>query len=208
MEEESNITEANNAYGEAYLEYQVNRSALRKFIRRYYLKNIARHVKGPAIDFGCGAGELLERLPPGSTGFEINTAAVNYCRTKNLDVRLYEPSIDQYMLRSIEQGRYDSFILSHLLEHFEEAEGVFETILKSCSRLQIKTVIVVVPCIKGYRFDKTHRTFIEKEFFSRSFIKDIGFRLKEQRYFPFNFIFAGNIFTYNELIAVLSKHEN
>ena len=41
---------------------------------------------GPTLDYGCGAGELLELLPAGSEGAEVNREAVEYCRSKGLRV--------------------------------------------------------------------------------------------------------------------------
>ncbi|MCU0822965.1 MAG: hypothetical protein MUC95_10940, partial [Spirochaetes bacterium] len=60
-------------YGKEYKSYLLKeRGTLRKIIRRIYLNHIVKYVKDKAIDFGCGAGELLSELAPGSTGFDIN----------------------------------------------------------------------------------------------------------------------------------------
>ena len=75
-----------------YCDYLSNRGALKAFIRKYYLRNVLKHVLGKAIDFGCGAGTLLSRLPPGSAGFEINEACVDYCSGKGLRVSRYDPA--------------------------------------------------------------------------------------------------------------------
>ena len=48
--------------------YQLDRSPLRKLLRRPYLRAAAGFVEGAAVDLGCGVGELLSRLPAGSMG--------------------------------------------------------------------------------------------------------------------------------------------
>ena len=47
------------SYGQSYTAYQTRRSRLRQFIRRFYLARAASRISGPAIDYGCGAGDLL-----------------------------------------------------------------------------------------------------------------------------------------------------
>ncbi len=60
-------------YDSNYTHYQLKRSYLRKIIRKIYLQEIVKKNIGKAIDFGCGVGELLEKLPEGSLGFDINS---------------------------------------------------------------------------------------------------------------------------------------
>jgi hypothetical protein len=196
------------SYGEDYIAYQVNRSALRKFIRKIYLNNILKYNSGKAIDFGSGAGELLGKLPEGSIGLEINDAAVKYCRNLKLNVELYNPDTDLYQLNDMKKDYYKTLIISHVLEHFENPTEVLNNLLKACNRLLINRVVIIVPCIKGFKFDKTHKTFIEKDFFKQSFIEDNGFKISVNKYFPFNLKFAGNYLTYNELTLVLDRTNN
>ena len=59
-------------YGKEYLNYQMNRSIVRRMIRKLYLNNIKSFVIGNAVDYGCGSGELLSMLTAESVGFEIN----------------------------------------------------------------------------------------------------------------------------------------
>jgi hypothetical protein len=44
------------------------RHPLRRLVKRHYLNNILSEVRGPTIDFGCGAGQLLARFPPARWG--------------------------------------------------------------------------------------------------------------------------------------------
>ena len=85
-------------YGQEYTDYQAGRSRLRKVLRRPWLRAAAGFVEGPSIDLGCGVGELLERLPAGSMGLEINKASVDHCRAKGLDVTYYDGWADDWRL--------------------------------------------------------------------------------------------------------------
>ena len=61
-------------FGRDYALTQIDRqrNPLRKLIKSFYVSRVLKHVNGPAIDLGCGAGQILERLPPGSMGIEVN----------------------------------------------------------------------------------------------------------------------------------------
>jgi hypothetical protein len=69
-------------FDDRYTRYQSDRSALRKFVRKLYLKRAASQLRGRTLDFGCGVGELLAWLPPGSRGVEYNRATVDHCRAR------------------------------------------------------------------------------------------------------------------------------
>ena len=79
-----------NEFDQRYTDYQSERSALRKQVRRIYLRSAASQLHGPVLDFGCGVGELLEKLPAGSLGLEYNLATVAHCRGKGLEVEAYD----------------------------------------------------------------------------------------------------------------------
>ena len=57
-------------FDQAYAAEQIRRrsSPLRRLIKSQYLANLTQRFSGPTIDLGCGAGQLLERLPAGSEG--------------------------------------------------------------------------------------------------------------------------------------------
>jgi len=73
-------------YGADYAEQQLSRSRhpLRRLIKGFYLRNLLSDVVGPTIDFGCGAGQILERLPEGSIGFEANNHLVSALNEKGM----------------------------------------------------------------------------------------------------------------------------
>ena len=55
-------------FGRDYARSQIDRqkNPFRKLIKSFYVSRILQHVDGPAVDLGCGAGQILERLPVGS----------------------------------------------------------------------------------------------------------------------------------------------
>lgn len=107
-------------FDQRYTDYQSQRSALRKWVRRAYLRSAAGQLKGRVLDFGCGVGELLERLPEGSLGLEYNPATVEHCRRKGLDVAVYDGFADDWNLSVLPPGRrFESMVISHVLEHLD-----------------------------------------------------------------------------------------
>jgi SAM-dependent methyltransferase len=199
--------EDTDKYGQEYLNYQTNRSFLRKLIRQIYLNNICKYNIGKAIDFGSGAGELLKKLPSGSLGLEINEESVKYCRNINLNVDLYNPETDNYHLKDLQAGVYKTFIISHVLEHLDNPNEVINNLFQACSRLLVERIIIVVPCIKGFHFDKTHKNFIDEGFFrNNNFARTNGYYPLKMSFFPFNLKFVGRFFTYNELFVVFEKN--
>lgn len=192
-------------YGSDYAEQQLSRSRhpLRKLIKGFYLRNLLEDVIGPTIDFGCGAGQILELLPEGSIGFEANSHLVSALDKQGLDARLYNPETDQLTFMDVPTGHFDTFVMSHVLEHFDNAEQGLKKILDSCKRLGIKRVIIVVPGKKGYYYDNTHRTFV-----NRSYIEEFGltqyngFVARKMAYFPVNLAKLGDYFTFHEFKIV------
>ena len=191
-------------YGKEYKSYLLKeRGTIRKTIRKIYLNHILKYVKDKAIDFGCGAGELLSELAPGSTGFDVNPEIVEYCVNNKLDVRLYDPAPDRYHFNDCRINEYKTFIVSHVLEHLEKPDIAFEAILQSCERLGIKRIIAVVPGEKGFFFDKTHKTFIDNKFFEKE--NKYNYKITDLHYFPINTKIAGKFYTHNEMIVIYDK---
>lgn len=192
-------------YDESYKNYQLNRSWLRRFVRKIFLKNQASLVKEKAIDFGCGIGELLDYLPSGSMGLEVNQSAVNFCQSINRDVMYYDLA-DNYCFSSIPKDTYSTFIISHVLEHLDHPEVVFRDIVKHLPDKGIERVIVIVPGQKGFNYDSTHKTFIDGSFFEEHDLVDLpNYKLISQRWFPLNVEWLGNYFTHHEQIMIFDK---
>src|SRR6476620_400192 len=110
-------------FGSAYAAEQLRRSRhpLRRLIKKFYLDRVLRDVRGPTIDFGCGAGQLLARLPAGSVGLEINPYLVQELRRTGLNVLSYNPEEDQFLLREFQADHYRTMVIAHVIEHFSDS---------------------------------------------------------------------------------------
>lgn len=189
----------------SYTEYQVRRSALRKFVRRAYLRSARAKLHGRVLDFGCGIGELLETLPVGSMGLEYNKATVEYCRGKGLDVEWYDGSQDAWALTAVPADRrFESMVVSHVLEHLHGPSAVLRALLVAAERLGIRSVLVVVPGKAGYKSDSTHVTFVDAETLAAaSLVAGTSFHVASVGYFPGNARGIGNWFPHHELQVLL-----
>ena len=190
-----------STYDKVYAARQLKRARnpFRLIIKSFYLNNIIKDVYGPAIDFGCGAGQLLKKLPTGSIGFEVNPYLVETLSGK-LNIKRYYPQKNGLTFSDLPVGYFKTFIMSHVLEHFEDVTGSLKKLLRSCRKLGIKRVIIVVPGKKGFLFDDTHKTFIDYDFLENEKILDIeGYAFISRSYFPVNISKIGNLFTFHEM---------
>jgi SAM-dependent methyltransferase len=193
-------------YAEDYFNYLLQRGFLQKIIRKIYLRDIQKCCTGKTIDLGCGVGELLQLLPEGSIGYEINPLAVDYCKSKGLQVFLYDPQDDNYQLQDIPANQFESFTMNHVLEHTEDTVEVIQKLFATCHRLRIRRLVFTLPGIKGFFSDKTHRTFIDINFFkTNGLLNNDFYRLKKQKYFPFNYKIVSKFFVHNELRLIFEK---
>jgi SAM-dependent methyltransferase len=191
-------------FDQHYTDYQTNRSALRKWVRRAYLRSAARQVQGRTLDFGCGVGELLEKLPAGSKGLEYNLATVAYCKQLGLDVEAYDGFIDDWSLSVLPPGeRFESMVISHVLEHLDAPVQVLNRLLKAGQRLGIRRVLVIVPGQAGFKIDATHVTFVDRNMLcGAEVLADTGFVVDAAHYFPGNISGIGDWFPHHELQVV------
>jgi len=192
-------------FGSDYAANQIarQRNPLRKLIKSFYVSRVVRHVSGPTIDLGCGAGQILERLPAGSLGIEVNPHLVSYLVERGFKVLPAVASDAGFDLSQIKKNAFKSLVLSHVLEHFDNANQVLVALLRDCCQLGIETVIIVVPGANGYRSDATHKTFVTMEYLHQYSMTDCeGFHLAHHSYFPINFKFIGELFIYHELMLV------
>lgn len=188
-------------FGAAYTEYQLRRNWLRRQVRRVYLASAARKLTGPTLDFGCGIGELLRRLPAGSMGVEYNPASVAFCRKQGLDVVQYDGFADGWRLSTLPAGRkFESLVISHVLEHLEQPADVLRHLLSAAAARGVERVLVIVPGRAGYRIDPTHVTFVDAQKLKQSrVLAGTGFEVAGDEYFPCNWRRIGDWFPHNEL---------
>lgn len=181
-------------------------SVFRRAVKAAYLASTLREVEGASLDFGCGAGQLLERLPSGSTGLEANPVLVEDLSRRGLDVRLYDGLADGFRFSGVEAGRYRTFIASHVLEHFGDADEALRLMASGCQRLGVGRLVVVLPGLRGYRHDATHRTFVDAAYLQARGLASIGpYRMVRSRSFPVDRAWFGRLFVYNESIFVWQR---
>lgn len=193
-------------FDERYTAYQTDRSALRRVVRRVYLRSAAAQLRGPTLDFGCGVGELLERLPAGSKGLEYNRATVEHCRARGLDVEWYDGYADDWKLSALSGQRYESMVISHVLEHFDGPAAILSRLLAAARELGVRRVLAIVPGRAGYRIDDTHRTFVDRAMLADpALTAGSGFALHRTRYFPGNLRKIGDWFPHHELQALFVR---
>lgn len=179
---------------------------LRRAVKRLYLDNLLRFVNGRTLDVGCGAGQLLERLPTGSVGIEVNPALVAHLNGCGLDVRAARADGERIDLSAVAAERFETLVLSHVLEHFDHADRVLADVLHGASTLSANTVVVVVPGWVGYRSDPTHKTFVTIDYIRQTGLDACaGFELQETSFYPGNAAWLGRLFVYHELLLVYRR---
>lgn len=194
-------------FDQNYTDYQTNRSLLRKWVRRAYLRSAASQLAGPTLDFGCGVGELLERLPRGSRGLEYNLSTVEFCRRKGLPVDAYDGFADDWALTALPAGsRFESMVVSHVLEHLQEPAQVLRRLLLASHKLGVHRVLAIVPGRAGFRIDATHHTFVDRALLTdAAIVQDTGFSVHRVRYFPGNVSRIGDWFPHHELQVLYTR---
>lgn len=189
-----------------YAAEQIRRrsSPLRQMVKAAYLANLTRRFDGPTIDLGCGAGQLLERLPSGSVGLELNDALLEHLRRLHLDVLKYDAIADDFSLSPLlnnGSGPYRHLVCAHVIEHFEDPAHAVRNLLLSGARLGLESMVFVVPGKKGFSTDATHRVFVTEDYIRLQKLAECApFHLASVEYFPGNMQWLGDWFAYHECI--------
>ena len=198
-----------SASDQEYLAYQTNRGFLRRLVRRFYLKKIASHCRGSVIDYGCGAGELLEYLSQDSIGLEVNKAAVDYCSQKSLKVFEIDHSLPSRTLAPFINENFRTIVFNHVLEHIPQPEIFFKSLIETLAITNISRLIIVSPGEKGFSSDKTHQVFIDTNWFNDyAFLQRPELKVAASYYFPINLNYAGRFFTHNEWHLIIDFVKN
>ncbi|MEY3882552.1 MAG: hypothetical protein RIQ94_3348 [Pseudomonadota bacterium] len=199
-----------NEFDQTYADKQLYRSKhpIRRLIKHFYLNNILYDVIGSAVDLGCGAGQLLAKLPPDSLGLELNPFLIKELTSLGMNVLRYDMNEDDCQLSCIPQNQFKTLIISHVLEHFVDTATIMQKLFSSANRLDITRIIIVVPAKLGYASDKTHHTFINKVYIATNNLDFIsGYRLISSSHFPVPHESFGNLFIYQELKLIYDKTE-
>lgn len=187
-------------------QFRRSRHPLRRFVKGFYLRNTLRDVRGPTIDFGCGAGQLLALLPPGSAGFEVNKYLIEELRRAGLTVHQSRAVMQDFELTGLTPGKFRTLVIAHVLEHLPDPAQALRVLLRACGRLGIDRVVVIVPGAKGYASDRTHKTFIDRTYVETK-LRDTesGFVITSTSYFPGPWEWVGRYFIFHEMKVVFDR---
>lgn len=191
--------------GEFDLEYaaeQLRRSRhpARRIVKGFYHRNVVRHARGPTIDFGCGAGQMLERLPAGSVGLELNPHLIKALRERHLSVVQANGDLGDFELKTFQEGVFRSLVISHVLEHLPDPVEALKVLFRACQRLGITRVIAVVPGEKGFASDRTHKTFIDQAYLDTRVPEVMeGFSRTHLSYYPGPWAWVGRYYVFHEM---------
>ncbi len=200
-----------SAFDDDYAARQIARSEnpLRARVKQFYLDRILRQVDGPTVDIGCGAGQLLEQLPAGSLGLEVNPVLVQNLQARGLNVMPIVPDATRIDLGEVRPGTVRTAVLSHVLEHFADAASVLRRLLADCAALGISRLVVVVPGSAGFAKDDTHKTFVTLDYLAgQGLVEGAGFAMTHRSYFPGDMRSFGGLFAYHELMVVYDLRSN
>jgi SAM-dependent methyltransferase len=192
-------------YDAEYIKRYTSRPWYRKKLRKVELFPAIFFTRGKTIDFGCGTGDLLDILPKGSVGLDINPHAVNYCQEQKLDAILYDAYSDDFRLTPLrERGEtFTSLAMCHLLEHLPDANILMPKLFESAQALGVSRIVITVPGLKGYNRDKTHETFVNPAYIRKHRLEQIsGYTLRTELFHPFPFESAGNHFAENTYVML------
>jgi 2-polyprenyl-3-methyl-5-hydroxy-6-metoxy-1,4-benzoquinol methylase len=165
-----------------------------------YRWNIRRLHLGFTLDVGCGLGRNLAHLEGNGVGIDHNDACVAAARKQGLTA--YAPAEFDHSIDA-RPGRFDSLLVSHVIEHLPEAEAS-DLIAKYLPYVKANgRVVVITPQEAGQRSDPTHVRFVDVEA-TRDLMAPLGWRVATQRSFPFPRR-VGKVFPYNEFVVVCEQ---
>ena len=159
-----------------------------------YRANLRRMRLGRVLDIGCGVGRCLAFVDANGVGVDHNPTSVARCRERGLEA--YTPE----EFAAEDRGPFDTLLLSHVLEHTDEAQGA-DLLAQYVGHVRRGgRVLLITPQAAGQRSDPTHvRSLGPVEL--RATLESLGAEEITTRSFPLP-AFAGRWFTHNENHAV------
>lgn len=179
-----------------YFNYLMKRSKISFLTRKLMYMPLFKKTRGKVLDFGCGIGEMLYLFPNG-VGVDNNRYCVEYCKSKGF--KCFLGSAERIPFKG---NSFDTLLCFHVLEHLKDANKAIKEIkrvLKPGGKL-----ILVVPTECGFRRDKTHVKFWDKENL-KGLLEKFNFRVESMKYFPFSFKFLRERLYFNELRVIAIK---
>lgn len=138
-----------------YFQYLKTRSWAGNLYRKFWLyPRLACHIKGRALDVGCGLGDML-RFRLETIGVDINPRLVEHCKSIGLEAYVMEsdklPFPDKI---------FDTVILDNVLEHLSSPNNLIYEIKRV---LKFNgTIIIGVPGKCGWNADLDHKVYYDE----------------------------------------------
>ncbi len=162
---------------EQYFNYLSKRTRFGLLYRRHWLyPHVSKYLRGRVLDVGCGIGDFLN-FYPGSVGVDVNSTAVQWCRSRGLDS--HHMSVD---VLPFEEGSFDGVVLDNVLEHLNSPENLLVDIHRVLKPNGV--LLVGVPGWRGYVADSDHKIFYDEKLLV-STLNSVGYRLNKIFYMPF-----------------------
>lgn len=191
-------------YDKEYLEYLKSRTPLQIWIRRFFFAPLRPYLTGVVLDIGCGIGEVADHVDDHTKylGVDINPYCVDYLKKKGLWAKqgsAYEIPLTDSSVNVV--------IMSHVLEHLEQPHKALPEISRVLKYNGL--LIIIVPMIKGFRMDPTHRIFYDKSKLSQVALEN-HFSPISLTSFPLGLELLGKYFYFFEyrLIAQKMRHRD
>lgn len=166
----------------------------------FYPKILNQFSDKDIVDLGCGTGEFLRFLKIKNrkfSGIDNNPHLVDMCVKMGFDVVMD----DVTKLDNVKAPIHNA-VIDNVLEHLEVSQT--DSFFGALARKMEKggTLVVVVPDKKGYKYDPTHKTFVNKKLMQEMCDK-YGVKLHKSFLHPFNMGFMGAILYLNMQVFVI-----
>lgn len=183
-----------------YLKYLETRSTKAYLYRMLYLyPRLRRYLPYPAIDVGCGIGDMLNKYPD-MVGFDLDESIVNYCKGRGYNACLMRESN-----LPIPNESQKSVLLDNVLEHIQDPRLLLIEVNRV---LMIGGLFVVgVPGRLAYSRDPDHKIFYTMEDLI-ILITGFGFDFQKDLYSPFKWSFFDEKLNFYSYYAVFKKSNN
>jgi trans-aconitate methyltransferase len=172
-----------------------------KYLQWFFYPKILRQFSDKDIvDLGCGTGEFLKYLKIKKrkfTGIDNNPHLVELCVKMGFDVVMDDVTKLEYVKSPI-----DNAVIDNVLEHLEvsQTDSFFAALKTKMNKGA--TLVVIVPDKKGYQYDPTHKTFVNKDLMLQM-CKKYDLLLVNSFLHPFNMGFMGAILYLNMQVFVI-----